>query len=223
MIDRVRAAHPDVWIETCSSGGGRADLGILARTEWAWPSDNTDALERLPIQQGYCAAHSPHTMMCWVTDSPGYLTKRPVPLRFRFHVAMSGILGIGGDLARWSDDELAEAAGYVEQYLRIRRTVQFGMLRRLTSADSRDLTAVSHLSPDGDQLVVFVFAQTMRNLRRSVLVRPRDLDPAAVYAHRATGTRYSGALLMGHGLRVPLVGDYASDVLELERVPQARS
>lgn len=218
VIDRVREAHPDVWIESCSSGGGRADLGILARTDWVWPSDNTDALERLSIQQGYSYAHSPHTMMCWVTDSPAYLTRRAIPLRFRFHAAMCGILGVGGDLAAWSEDELTEAEGHVARYKQIRATVQLGALRRLTPPGDPELTAVSYLAADGAQVAVFAFAPAVRHLRRTALLRLRGLDPEAVYEDAGTGARYSGALLMSFGLRVPLTGDYASELVVLQRV-----
>ncbi|WP_203434223.1 alpha-galactosidase [Jiangella asiatica] len=219
VIDRVRALHPGVWIESCASGGGRADLGIMSRTEWTWPSDNTDALERLAIQHGYLRAHSPHTMMAWVTDSPTYLTKREIPLRFRFHSAMCGLLGIGGNLATWSTDELAGAAEHVTRYKHIRTTVQFGTVRRLDADAPDDVTALSYQAPDGGQLAVFAFAPSVRHLRRTVLLRLRDLDPAAVYVDADTGARHSGALLMHHGLRVPLVGDYASALVVLDRAP----
>lgn len=216
VLDRLRALHPDVWMESCASGGGRADLGVLSRTEWVWPSDQTDALERLSIQHGYAYAHSPHTMMAWVTDSPTYLTKREIPLRFRFHSAMTGLLGIGGNLAHWSPADLAAGAEYVAQYKRIRATVQYGTMRRLTGAPD-DVTAVGYRSPSGDQLAVFAFAPSVRHMRRTVLLRLRGLDPAAVYVDAATGARYSGALLMHHGLRVGLVGDYASELVILDR------
>ncbi|TDD68100.1 alpha-galactosidase [Jiangella aurantiaca] len=217
VLDRVRELHPDVWIESCASGGGRADLGVLSRAEWVWPSDNTDALERLAIQHGYAYAHSPHTMMAWVTDSPTYLTKREIPLRFRFHSAMTGLLGIGGNLAAWSDADLAAGAEYVAQYKRIRATVQYGAMRRLSGAPD-DVTAVAYVAPSGDQVAVFAFAPSVRQLRRTVLLRLRGLDPAAVYADAASGTRHSGALLMHHGLRVPLIGDYASELIVLDRI-----
>ncbi|MCW3820500.1 alpha-galactosidase [Micromonospora sp. DR5-3] len=218
VIDRLRAAHPHVMIESCASGGGRADLGMLARTEWAWPSDNTDALERLAIQEGYGFVHSPHTMMCWVTDSPSYLGKRAAPLRFRFHVAMCGILGIGGDLTGWSDEEMAEAAGYVKRYKEIRETVQFGQLYRLASPRRGEFSSLSYVASDGSQVVLFAFAQTVRYCVQTRLVRLRGLQPDAVYENVDTGGRFSAAYLVGHGLRVSLVGDYASELVVLRTV-----
>ncbi|WP_371129702.1 alpha-galactosidase [Streptomyces sp. TLI_105] len=84
-----------MWIETCSDGGGRIDHGILARTDQAWASDDTDAVDRLAIQRGFSQTHPAWGMSAWVTDAPNQLTRRTVPLRFRFHVAMAGLLGIG--------------------------------------------------------------------------------------------------------------------------------
>ena len=71
--------------------------------------------------------------MAWVTDSPNFLTKRELPLRFRFHVAMAGALGLGGDLLRWTEAELAEAADLIATYKEIRPVIQRGQLYRLAS------------------------------------------------------------------------------------------
>jgi alpha-galactosidase len=220
VVDRLRAAHPDLWLETCASGGGRADLATLSRFEMAWPSDNTDAFERLAIQDGYAFVHSPLTMSCWVTDSPGYLTKRPVPLAFRFHTAMTGTLGIGGRLADWSEDELAQARTFVARYKEIRATVQLGRRWRLRTDPDR--TAICHVAEDGGQVVVFVFARTVRQSHLAPPLRLRGLDPAAHYRDTATNVTYSGAFLTHHGLRPVLAGDHASALVVLTRERSAQ-
>ena len=102
ILQRLRAKHPKVEIESCSGGGGRVDLGILRYTDEVWPSDNTDALDRLDIQYGFTHAYTPEVMVAWVTDVPNYLDRRIVPLQFRFLVAMQGALGIGGNLNKWT-------------------------------------------------------------------------------------------------------------------------
>jgi alpha-galactosidase len=213
VVDRLRAAHPDLWLETCASGGGRADLASLSRFELAWPSDNTDALERLAIQEGYAFVHSPLSMSCWVTDSPGCLTERPIPLRFRFHVAMTGTLGIGGRINTWSPADLAEAAAYVHRYKEIRSTIQLGHRYQLTTDNDR--TALCYVAQDGSQVVVFVFAQTVRQSSLDPLIRLKGLSPTTRYRDADTGIDYGGAFLMHHGLRPLLSGDYASEVIVL--------
>ena len=111
VIDRLRAAHPGVDFESCSGGGGRVDLGILRRVEQVWPSDNTDAWDRVTIQEGFTQVYPPQVMSAWVTDSPNFLTGRELPLSFRFHVAMAGALGVGGDLLRWTDRGTGRGGG----------------------------------------------------------------------------------------------------------------
>ena len=103
------------------------DLGILARTDEVWPSDNTDALDRQNIQFGYTQAYTPQTMVAWVTDVPS-MDQRLVPLQYRFLVAMQGALGIGANLAKFSDAEMALSAKLTAFYKTIRTTVQQGRL-----------------------------------------------------------------------------------------------
>src|SRR4029077_9651093 len=126
VLRKLRAEFPELTIESCSGGGGRSDLGILEWTDQVWTSDNTDAADRLNIQYGYSRAHSPRTMVNWVTDVPNQQTGRIAPLEFRFHVAMQGVLGIGGDIGRWADEDLAEAQRLIETYKRVRPLVQHG-------------------------------------------------------------------------------------------------
>ena len=99
ILDRLRAKHPKLEIESCSGGGGRVDLGILRCTDEVWPSDNTDALDRLTLQDGFTQAYTPGIMMAWVTDVPSGIDHRVVPLKFRFLVAMSGSLGTGSEIS----------------------------------------------------------------------------------------------------------------------------
>ena len=152
VIDALRAVHPGVEFESCAGGGGRVDLGILRRVEQVWTSDNTDAWDRVKIQEGFTQAYPPQAMMAWVTDSPNLLTRRELPLSFRFHVAMAGALGVGGDLLRWTDAELAEAAELIAAYKDIRPVVQRGRLYRLASVLDGPFGASEYVA--GDDVVV---------------------------------------------------------------------
>lgn len=202
VVDRLRRAHPGLRIEGCAGGGGRADLGMLARTDQTWISDNTDAVDRLAIQHGYSQVYPARTMSAWVTDSPNPHTGRTVPLRFRFHVAMAGALGIGGDLIRWSAAELAEARELVALYKTIRPVVQFGAQHRLPQA-------VQYTA--GDRTVVIAWGAD-RELRLA------GLDPATRYADEDTGTVHDGARLTSHGLPLGLPKcDHPSALIRLVR------
>ncbi|WP_051265457.1 alpha-galactosidase [Nakamurella lactea] len=223
---RLSERFPDLQLESCASGGGRADLATLGAVHWVWPSDNTDAVDRIGIQDGYTRANPASTMACWVTDSPGGLSDRSIPLEFRFHVAMTGVLGLGGDLAAWDGPQLTAARAFVEQYKDIRDLVQLGHRYRLPTSED-ETSAVGYVSADGDRAAVFVLAPTVHALRRTQFVRINGLEDAGQYRivsdpdAEQPALLASGALLRTRGLRVQLAGDYASRLVVLERTTDA--
>jgi alpha-galactosidase len=218
VIDRLRAAHPRLRIETCSSGGGRVDLGMLARTDQAWTSDNTDPIDRIAIQHGYCQIYPAVTMGAWASESPNPINQRTTPLRFRFHVAMAGALGISGNLHEWSADERAEAAALIAAYKQVRHVIQHGRLHRLTPARVEGTTAVQYTSEDGAEVVVLAWRALSRYGVTDPPVRLAALEPAADYEQVGAGTVHSGAALGHHGLPLALPrGDHASALVHLRR------
>jgi len=70
ILQKLREKHLNLEIESCSGGGSRVDLGVLHLTDEVWPSDNTDAYDRLLLQEGFTYAYTPAVIMAWVTDSP---------------------------------------------------------------------------------------------------------------------------------------------------------
>jgi alpha-galactosidase len=153
-------------------------------------------------------------MGAWVTDSPNTATARETPLRFRFHVAMAGALGIGGDLAHWTDEELKEAAGLVAAYKRIRPAVQDGTAYRLTGEGA--LSAVEFAL--GEEFVVLAWCPSRPFGHDPAPLRLAALDPAATYRDQDTGATYDGAVLMAAGLPLDLpAGDYASVLVHLRK------
>lgn len=221
VIDRLRADHPGLRIEGCSGGGGRIDLGMMARTDQVWTSDNTDALDRLTIQHGFTQLYPARVMSAWVTDSPNPITGRSIPLSFRCHTAMSGVMALGGNLAEWSEDDLHEVAREVARYKEIRDTVQLGTQHRVTGPfDADGLTAVQYTSKDGAESVVFVWRPSRPLGHRGPgRVRLAALDPRRRYRDRASGREFDGALLTEYGLPVELAPhDFASTLTVLERL-----
>ena len=154
VMDRLKARHPGVEIESCSGGGGRVDLGMLERVEEVWTSDNTEAFDRLRIQEGFTLAYTPKVMMAWVTDVPN-MNGRVTPLRYRFLTAMQGSLGIGGNLSHWSEADSKLATEMVAYYKRVRPSVQEGGLYRLLSPSEADAAVNEYVARDGRQAVVF--------------------------------------------------------------------
>ncbi|MFE7648485.1 alpha-galactosidase [Streptomyces phaeoluteigriseus] len=222
VLDRLRADHPGLRIETCSGGGGRVDLGILARTDQAWASDNTDAVDRLAIQHGYGQVYPARTMSAWVTDVPNQLTGRTVPLRFRFHCAMAGLLGIGGDLTRWSREELAEGAELVAEYKKVRHLVQHGAQYRLTEPLGDRPTVVQYIADDAAELLVLAWQYGPRHGTPRIPVRLPALTPGARYRDTRTGTVHHATVLTEYGLLLDLQrGDWSSTAVHLVRLPDS--
>jgi len=226
ILARLRAKHPKLEIESCSGGGGRVDLGILRYTDEVWPSDNTDALDRLVLQDGFVRAYSPGAMMAWVTDVPNFLDRRVIPLKFRFLVAMNGSLGIGGNLNHWTEAEMSESRAMVAYYKSIRQTVQRGAFYRLMSPVDNSASATEHVAQDGSQAVIFAFLQAQRFGSPFPTVRLRGLQPDALYRIKSIDDKLesapevlSGDFLMHHGVNFNLVGDYDSSSIVLERQP----
>jgi alpha-galactosidase len=224
IIDRLRAKHPSLEIESCSGGGGRVDLGILTRVEQVWTSDNTEAFDRLGIQEGFSYAYAPKVMMDWVTDVPN-LNGRSTPLKFRFLVAMQGSLGIGSNLNHWSPADFELATRMISYYKKIRKTVQEGNLYRLLSPREASLTADQFVSADGKQSVLFAFLHSQQYLRPTPTLHLRGLEESAVYHVTSMDDKViekqenlSGSFLMSHGINLKLTGDFDSASVLIEKV-----
>jgi alpha-galactosidase len=225
ILAELRSKHPSVEIESCSGGGGRVDLGILRYTDEVWPSDNTDALDRLSIQDGFTHAYAPQTMVAWVTDVPNFLDRRSIPLKFRFLTAMQGALGVGGNLNHWTSQEMQLGTELTALYKTVRSTVQHGRLYRLTSPQRGEVSQVEYVAPDGKQAVLFAYLQSQHYGEAYPTVQLQGLDSAAQYRVHALDPKISsgeevvsGAVLMHLGVRLDLRGDYDATALVLERL-----
>jgi alpha-galactosidase len=181
LIDRLRARYPGLSVQSCSAGGARIDLGVLARADQAWVSDNTDAWDRLRIQEGYSLAYPARTMESWVTHDRNHQTGLRAELSLRFHVAMRGVLGIGSNLRALSDDELAEYRRHIAFYKRVRAIVQDGDLYRLERLEERGRSIWQYVAADGSASV-YAFAIQQTLIGQRPLPPPlRGLQPDRVY------------------------------------------
>jgi len=191
-----------------------------------WTSDNTEAFDRLTIQQGFTYAYTPHVMMAWVTDVPN-MNGRSVPLQFRFLVAMQGSLGIGSNLNKWQQEDFALARQMVDYYKSIRQTVENGDLYRLTPPSDTNFKATQYVSPDKSESVLFAFLHSQQFGRTLPAITLKGLDENVTYSvtlfdgkTRKTpplSAKLSGSYLMNHGLVLPLTGDYDATSVKIDR------
>ena len=226
ILEELRRKHPKVEIESCSSGGGRVDLGVMHLTDEVWTSDNTDAFDRLRIQDGFTQAWTPAVMMAWVTDSPTWVNNRTVSLEYRFLSSMQGSLGLGANLNKWQPAEFATAKRLVAEYKAIRKTVQQGSLYRLISPQNgSEQSATESVSPDRAHAVLFAFLHSSTEKYPYPTVRLQGLDPDAKYRVRAIEGKFdertpataSGAYWMNVGIDLLQRGDFQAAALAFDK------
>jgi alpha-galactosidase len=216
IMDSLRERHPDLMIESCASGGGRVDLGILQRTDQVWMSDNTDPYDDLLMTHAFSHGYAPKTRMAWVTDEQHGSAK--AALEYRFHVAMLGSMGIGADLPKWSEENREVARKLVARYKEVRGTIQHGRLYRLRSPLEHPVSALQFT--DETRTLLFVFLSHPRYGRENLHLQLRGLEAQRMYELVGSGERLSGAALMHRGLRASLDGDYKSQLIELRPVAE---
>lgn len=220
VVDTVRKKHPEVEFEACAGGGARVDLGAMRRFDEYWTSDNTDALDRLEIQNGYSLLYPAKYMRAWVTDVPDALTGRRTPLSFRLHCAMCGALGIGNNLNALDETELSVLRKGVEDYKRVRDIVQFGDLYRLGDVKKDGYCGVQYVK-DGKS-VMFAFLPQCRFGEKDYRFQLHGLKEGALYQVQMAEKEEikSGAFLMYYGILVHMHGDYDSRMIVISETGQ---
>jgi len=126
LIDRLRAAHPAVEIESCASGGARADHAMLVRTERVWASDSNDAIDRLAIQRGAALFLPPEVVGSHVGPRDCHITGRRIDMAMRAGVALFGHMGLEMDLRALTDAEAAVLAQAVALHKALRPLLHGG-------------------------------------------------------------------------------------------------
>ncbi len=224
LVDRLRERHPQVIFESCSGGGGRVDMGILGHFDQVWTSDNTDPLDRLPIQQGYSLVYPAKTMFSWVTDMN--LNAAPYSLRYRFLSSFMGGLGIGANLNHFSDEQFEEAAHWVAEYKRLRPIIQSGELYRLLplndDPENQDSLALGYVALDKSQAVIISLDRKSHRWRNPRRLRLEGLEPNALYRLSGDLAEREPELLSGQALRTRgilarLDGELSAALISLTR------
>ncbi|WP_201343221.1 alpha-galactosidase [Streptococcus suis] len=210
VLDHLTKRFPDILFESCAGGGGRNDLGIMYYMPQAWASDDTDAIERLSIQEGTSLIYPPSSIGAHVSAVPNHQVGRITPLATRGNVAMmGGAFGYELDLTKLSEKELDEISQQIETYHSIRETIQFGQLYRLKK--TTNTWVANYVSQDKNQ-AVFTFIKILAKPEAPLLhVRLKGLDPDALYECPQLGETFYGDELMNIGLAMPHVQqDYFS-------------
>jgi hypothetical protein len=235
VLQRIREKYPNVVIQDCASGGGRANYGLLPYFDEFWVSDNTDALQRVYIQWGTSLFFPANAMAAHINHCPYWNTGgRVIPVKFRCDVAMSGRLGIELQPKDMTQEERSQVETCFKDYKEIRTIVQTGDLYRLISPyDKRGVVALMYkASPPSEgsgEAVLFIYKTANYYNQPIPRIRLAGLEPSKTYTLTEknvrvgqtpcglSGKQFSGKFLMDVGIEVPLWEDYASRVFELKK------
>lgn len=157
LYERLTTEFPKILFESCASGGGRFDAGMLYYAPQAWTSDDSDAVERLKIQTGTSYGYPISSMGAHVSICPNEQVNRNTPLKTRGDVAFFGDLGYELDLAKLSSSELAQIKEQVKFMKHYRQLFQFGRFYRLKDPFTSNITCWLVVSPDQQQAVMGYF------------------------------------------------------------------
>ncbi len=236
MLDELHQRHPAVEIESCSSGGARADFEILARTERIWTSDCNDALDRQSIQRGFSLLFPPELMGSHIGPPTSHTTGRTHDLSFRAASAFFGHLGIEWNLLEADEQDRASLAQFVSLHKQHRQLLHSGQFRRLDSADPARAAMAVVADDKSEAIVLYTTVATPREAVPHPLVVPGLLSESGYEAalmplpgrplefgetrpswleQDNRGQRFSGRLLANAGLQLPIMHPESALLLHL--------
>ena len=234
---RIRAKYPDLTIQACASGGGRANWGVLPYFDEFWVSDNTDALQRIYMQWGTSYFFPAIAMAAHISATPNHTVQRTTSIKYRIDVAMSGRLGMEIQPKNMTDVEKEICREAIKEYKEVRPIVQLGDIFRLVSPyDKKGIASLMYVNEEKTKSVFFWWKTESFQNEHLPRVKMAGLDAKKMYkVHELNridrfpmdieGKVFSGEYLMNNGLEMPrsnnpkwasMRSDWSSRVLYLE-------
>ncbi len=233
LIEKLRTAHPHVDIESCSSGGGRVDFGILAHTDRVWTSDSNDALDRLAIQRG-CSYFFPSSIMgAHVGPKDCHITGRRVSIEMRAAVAMFGHMGIEMDPRDLDEHEQQVLADAIALHKKHRELIHSGGLVRLEGAENEVRFGIVSENKSKALYSYNLLAETLRyapdkfnfvGLNPDVSYQLDLIWPSKVKEYSTSvlsvvdGQVFAGEALIEFGLQLPILDPQSALIFELTQI-----
>ncbi len=200
LYERLTSQFPKVLFESCASGGGRFDAGMLYYAPQGWASDDSDAIERLKIQYGTSMCYPISSMGTHVSVVPNHQVFRNTPLHTRANVAYFGTFGYELDLNKLTEQELIEVKEQIAFMKKYREILQFGTFYRLKSPFEGNETVWMVVSEDQKTALVGWYRILNCVNASYTRVRLEGLNPQFCYHNLKTGRCHFGDELMHIGL-----------------------
>ena len=220
LQERLVTEFPDLLLENCSGGGARFDPGMLYYSPQIWCSDDTDAIERLAIQEGTALIYPLCSMGAHVSDCPNHSVGRVTPFETRGHVALAGTFGYELDVTRISREDREMIPEQIAMYHKYHELVREGDYYRIASYSENHLYDCWSVSAKDKSEVLVTYVQVLAvpnsHSRKLYL---KGFEPHAVYRLEETGEEFTGEILEKYGyLFAPIYGDFSSKLLHFVRV-----
>ncbi|MGR6127578.1 alpha-galactosidase [Paenibacillus sp. SER-28] len=205
VMEELTSRFPHVLFESCSSGGGRFDAGMLYYMPQTWTSDNTDAICRLKIQWGTSLVYPPITMGAHVSTVPNHQVGRITPLETRGYVAMAGNFGYELDLTTLTVEEKEIVKKQIALYKEIRSLIQFGKFYRIINPFDENEAAWNFVSEDQTEMAASYFKVLSQPAAAIKTLKFKGLNPDYIYRNIETGELFGGDELMHVGITLARV------------------
>lgn len=219
LQERLITEFPDILLENCSSGGGRYDPGMLYYSPQIWCSDNTDAIERLRIQEGTAMVYPLGTMGAHVSDCPCHSNGRVTPFDTRGYIALTGTFGYELDVTRITEEERNQIPEQISMYHKYNDLIREGDYYRITSyQENHENDSFIVVSKDKQEAVAVYIQVEARPKLRSIRIRLKGLEEDYQYTINDGEKIFSGAMLMNAGITMDeLWGDYQGKLLYFKK------
>ena len=215
---RLLEEFPYLLLENCSSGGGRLDPGMLYYSPQIWCSDDTDAIERLAIQEGTALMYPLSVIGAHVSDCPNHTVGRVTPFETRGIVAMAGTFGYELDVTKISDEDRDMISGQVEMYKKYCPLIQKGDYYRIASYHQNHYYDCYEIVSKDKNEAMLVFIQVMAQVNMGGrLIKLKGLNPDKKYS--IEDKIYTGDTLMNAGFLIKRPdGDFKAKIYNIKAV-----
>ncbi len=217
LQERLITEFPHLLLENCSGGGARFDPGMLYYSPQIWCSDDTDAIERLKIQQGTALMYPLSSMGAHVSDCPNHTVGRVTPFETRGYVALAGTFGYELDVTRIPKEDREQIPAQVAMYHKYNDLVRRGDYYRIASfLENNEYDCWSVVAKDKSEVLVTIVQVLNRPNYKSRRIKLKGLDADKYYRIEETGECLSGDVLMYAGINAGgFWGDFRAKLIHL--------
>ena len=217
LQERLVQEFPNLLLENCSGGGARFDPGMLYYSPQIWCSDDTDAIERLTIQEGTALLYPLSAMGAHVSDCPNHTVGRVTPFQTRGNVALAGTFGYELDITKIPEKDWEQIPEQVKTYHKYNDLIRSGDYYRIASyAENHSFDCYEVVAKDQSEALVTYVQVLNRPNCHSRRIRIPGLASQKRYRIEGSEVVLYGDTLQEAGINVEnMWGDFKSRLIHL--------